>query len=87
MHRRDLDLDKSMVDLMSTVQDLSLGVKAVVATVPSRPSPVPMALNPANVSFTSISPPQQPTYKTIIQHQNGTKLDQTKQPKLQPPAT
>ena len=25
MHRRDLDVDKRMVDLMNTVQDLTLG--------------------------------------------------------------
>ena len=73
MHRRDLDVDKRMVDLMTTVQDLTLRVKAVVATVPSRPSPVPVALNPASISFTIASPPQQPTYKEVPQRQSGSK--------------
>ena len=49
MHRRDIDVNKRMVDLMTTIQELTLGVKAVMATVPSRPSPVPVALNPAKV--------------------------------------
>ena len=87
MPHRDSDVDKRMVDLMTTVQGFTPGVKAVVATVPSRPSPLPVALNPENASFTSASPPQQPTYKEEVQRQSGTKPDQTKQPKLQPPAT
>ena len=37
MYHRDLDVDKRMVDLMTTVQDLTLGVKTVAATVPNRP--------------------------------------------------
>ena len=58
MHRRDLNVDKRMVDLMTTVHDLTLGVKAVVGTVPSRPSPVPVALNPANMPSTGAHLPQ-----------------------------
>ena len=76
MHRRDLDVDKRMVDLMTTVQDLTLGVKAVVATVPSRPSPVPVALNPANAPSDNASSIQQPTNREIVQRQSRTKLDQ-----------
>ena len=87
MHHRHLDVDKRMVNLKTTVQDLTLAVKAVVATVPSRLSPLPVALNPARVSFTSASPPQQHTYKEVAQHQSGSKPDKTNQPKLQPPAT
>ena len=87
MHRRDLDVDKRQVDLMTTVQDLTLGVKTVVATVPNRPPPVPVALNPADVPSTSAFPSQHPTYREITQRQSLTKTDQTKQPKLQPPST
>ena len=76
MHRRDIDVDKRMVDLMTTVQDLTLGVKAVVATVPSRPSPVPVALNPANVPSTNESSIQQPTNREVVQRQSRTKPDQ-----------
>ena len=87
MHRRDLDVDKRMVDLMTTVQDLTLGVKTVIATIPSRSSPVPVALNPADAPSTSALPTQRPTYREVAQRQNVMKNDHTKQPKLQPPAT
>ena len=87
MHRRDLDVDKRIVDLITTVQDLTLGVKTVVATVPNRPSPVPVALNSADVPSTSAFHTQHPTYREIAQRQSVTKTDQAKQPKLQPPAT
>ena len=86
MDRRDLDVDKRIVDLMTTVQDLTLGVKTVVATVPNRPSPVPVALNSADVPSTSAFHTQHPTYREIAQRQSVTKTDQTKKPKLQPPA-
>ena len=76
MHRRDIDVDKRMVDLMTTVQDLTLGVKAIMATVPSRPSPVPVALNPANVPSTNESSIQQPTNREVVQRQSRTKPDQ-----------
>ena len=76
MHRRDIDVEKRMLDLMTTVQELTQGVKAVVATVPSRPSLVPLALNPANVSVTIAFPPQQPNYIEMVQRQSGSKPDQ-----------
>ena len=76
MHRREIDVDKRMVDLMTTVQELTLGVKAVVATVPSRPSHVPVALNPANVPSTNESSIQQPTNREVVQRQSRTKPDQ-----------
>ena len=76
MHRRDIDVDKRMVDLITTVQDLSLGVKAVVATVTSRPSPVAVALNAANVPSTSAFSTKPPTNREIVQRQSGTKPDQ-----------
>ena len=46
MHRRDLDVDKRMIDLMTTVQDLTLGLKTVAARVPNSPAPVPLARRP-----------------------------------------
>ena len=76
MHRRDKDVDKRMVDLMTTVQDLTLRVKALVATVPSRPSPVPVALNAGNVPSTSAFSTQPPTNREVVQRQSGTKPDQ-----------
>ena len=87
MHRRDLDVDKRMVDLMTTVQDLTLGVKTVAARVPNCPSPVPLALDLAKVPSTSALPTQRPTYRDIAQRQTVIKPSTTKQPKLQPPAT
>ena len=44
MHRRDLDVDKCMVDLMTTFQDFTLGVKTVAARVPNSPSPCEHAI-------------------------------------------
>ena len=55
MHRRDLDVDKRMVDLMTTVQDLTLGVKTVAARVLNSPSPVLQALDPAKEPSTCVS--------------------------------
>ena len=78
MHRRDREVDKRMVDLMTTVPDLTLGVKTVVATAASRPPPVPVAPTAANVLSTDAFPTQQPTYREIVQRQSGTKPDQRK---------
>ena len=61
MHRRDRDVDRRMVDLMTTVQDLTLGVKTVVATAASRPPPVPVKPTAANVLSTDAFPTQQST--------------------------
>ena len=75
MNRRDIDVDKRMVDLISTVQDLT-AVKAVVTAAPSRPSPVPVALNAANVPSTSAFPTQQPIYREVVQCYSGTQPEQ-----------
>ena len=48
MHRRDTYVEKRMVDLLTTVQGLTLGLTAVVietAAVPSRRPPMPVAFN------------------------------------------
>ena len=86
MHRRDLDVDKRMVDLMATVQDLTLGVKTVAARVPSCPSPVPLALNSANMPSLSAPPMHRSTYREVVQRQTDAKPYYSKQPKLQTPA-
>ena len=81
MHRRDTDVDKRMVDLLTTVQGLTLGAKAVVtqiAAVPSRRPPMPVAFNSANVPSTSAFPTQKHIYQSQSQ--------QNKQPELKPPA-
>ena len=76
VHRsRDKDVDKRIVDLITTVQALNLGVKAVVATVPCRPSPVTVALNAANVPSTSAFSTQPHTNREVVQRQSGTKPD------------
>ena len=72
---------------MITVQDLTQGVKTVVATIPNRPSPVPVAPNPADIPSSSAFPIQHPSYREVAKRQCATKPDQTKHPKLQPPAT
>ena len=81
MHRRDTDVCKRMVDLMTTVQNLTQGVKTVVtqtAAVLRRYPPTPVAFNSTNVPPTSAFPTQQLTYYSQSQ--------QTKQPQLPPPA-
>ena len=73
MHRRDIEVEKRMMDLMTTVQDSTLGVKDVVVATLSRPSPVPVALNPANApSASAFSTTQQPTYQETVQRHSGT---------------
>ena len=86
MHRRDLDVDKRMIDLMTTVQDLTLGVKTVAARVPNSPAPVPLALDPANIPSSSAPPTQRTTYREVAQRQMNIKPSYSKQPKLQTPA-
>ena len=86
MHHRVLDVDKRMVDLMTTVQDLTLGVKTVAARVPNCPSPVPLALDPVKVPSTSAPPTQQSTYREVAQRQMDIKPNYSKQPNLQTPS-
>ena len=85
MHRRDLDVDKHMVDLMTTVQNLTLGVKTVAARVPNSPPPVLLALDSANIPSSSAPPTQRSTYCEVAQRQMDIKPNYSKQPKLQTP--
>ena len=86
MHRRDLDVDKRMVGIMTTDQDLTLGVKTVAARVPNCHSQVPLALDPANIPSSSVPPTQQSTSREVSQRQMDIKPNYSKQPKLQTPA-
>ena len=74
---------------MTTVQDFTTAVKAVATqttTVLSRPPPVPVALNTAIVTSTSVFPTQQPAYREVAQRRRKTLSEHTKPPTLQPPA-
>ena len=74
---------------MTTVQDLTLGVKSVAArtvAVPNRPPPMPAAFDSGNVHSTSAFPRQQPTYWKVAQRSKDTQPVNAKQPRLQPPA-
>ena len=67
--RRDSDDKNCMIELMTAMNVLTLGVRAVVAkaaAAPSRPPPMPMAPNLATVPSTSaFPPPQQTTYRKV----------------------
>ena len=76
IHRRDTDVNKRIVEFMTTAQHVTLGLKTVVATVPSRPSRVSVGLNSANIPSTSAFPTQQSTSRKIAQRQSGIKPDQ-----------
>ena len=71
---------------MTTVQDLTLGVKTVAARVPNSLSPVPLALDPANIPSSSAPPTQRSTYREVAKRQMDIKPNYSKQPKLQTPA-
>ena len=88
MQRRDTDSNIRMVDLMTTMKDLTLGVKAIVSqTAVAHTQVAPVAtlpLNQANMPSTSApSPPAQATYRKIAQPS----VEQVKPPQLVPPDT
>ena len=67
IQRRDSDANMRMVDLMTTMKDLTLGVRATVsqtAAAHTQVAPVaPLTLNHANMPSNSASrPPAQATY-------------------------
>ena len=82
MHRRDMAVEKPMVDLLTTVQGLTLEVKIVLEAAPNRLSYVPVVLISANKPSTGAFLAQQPTYQEVFQRHSGTQSEQTKQPKL-----
>ena len=88
MQRRDTDANIRMVDLMTTMKDLTLGVRAIVSqTTAAQTQVAPVALltlSQANMLFISAAPPPaQATYRKIAQ----SSVEQVKPPKLVPPAT
>ena len=61
MQRRDSKAYNRMIDPMTTMQALTLGVKAIVlqtAAAPALPASAPLALNLANIPSTSAVPHQ-----------------------------
>ena len=87
MQRRHADANTRMVDLITTMHDLTLGVKAIVsqtAAVKAQVAPAPPAFNLANIPSTSAaSLLMQTTYREIAQPSVGP----TKPPKVKLPAT
>ena len=85
MQRRDMDGNVRMVDLMTTMQHLTLGVKAIVlqrAATQAQSAPrAPPKYQQADMPSTSAAP--QPPYRTVAQ----STAEQVRPPKLAPPAT
>ena len=88
MQRRETDANVRMVDLMTTMKDLTLGVRAMVsqagATQTQAAPMVPTTLNLNDVpSTTAPTPPIQVTYRKVAQRS----AEQTRPAKLISPAT
>ena len=70
MQRRDIDSNVRMADLMMAMQDLTLGVKAIVSQTPAQQtqtaSRVPQKYQQAEMPSTNEAP--QPHYRTVAQH-------------------
>ena len=85
MQRRDMDSNVRMADLMMAMQDLTLGVKAIVSQTPAQQtqtaSRMPQKYQQAEMPSTSEVP--QPHYRTVAQHT----VEPPRPPKLVPPAT
>ena len=85
MQRRDMDSNVRMADLMMAMQDLTLGVKAIVSQTPAQQtqtaSRVPQKYQQAEMPSTNEAP--QPHYRTVAQHT----VEPPRPPKLVPPAT
>ena len=85
MQRRDMDSNVRMADLMMAMQDLTLGVKAIVSQTPAPQAQTapraPQKYQQADMPSTSAAP--QPPYRTVAQHT----VEPARPPKLVPPAT
>ena len=85
MQRRDMDSNVRMADLMMAMQDLTLGVKAIVLQTPAQQaqmaSRIPQKYQRTEITSTSEAP--QPHYRTVAQHT----VEPPRPPKLVPPAT
>ena len=88
MQRRETDADARMIDLMTTMKDLTLGVRAmtsqtVAAQAKAAPA-VPIAPHPSDLPSTSaVLPPLQATYRKVALPS----VEQTEPLKLIPPPT
>ena len=88
MQRRETDADARMIDFMTTMKDLTLGVRAmasqtVAAQAKGAPA-APIAPHPSYLPSTSaVLPPLQATYRKVALPS----VEQTKPLKLIPPAT
>ena len=88
MQRRETDADACMIDLMTTMKDLTLGVRAMAsqtAAAQAKTAP-PASIAPHPNDFSSISAvplPVQTTYRKVAQ----SSVEQIKPLKLIPPAT
>ena len=88
IQRKETNADARMIELMTTMKDLTLGVRAmasqtVAAQAKAAPA-APIATHPSDIPSTSAVPPQlQATYRKVAL-QN---VEQTKPLKLSPPAT
>ena len=83
MQRRETDADARMIDLMTTMKDLTLGVKAM-ASQTAAASPAPIQPYHGDLPSTSTAPPpMQVTYRKVALPN----AEQIKPPKLIPPAT
>ena len=85
MQRRDIDSNVRMADLMMAMQDLTLGVKAIVSQTPAQQAQtaprIPQKYQQTEMPSTSEAP--QPQYRTVAQHT----VEPPRPPKLVPPAT
>ena len=85
MQRRDIDSNVRMADLMMAMQDLTLGVKAIVSQTPAQQAQtaprIPQKYQQTEIPSTSEAP--QPHYRTVAQHT----VEPPRPPKLMPPAT
>ena len=85
MQRRDMDSNVRMADLMMAMQDLTLGVKAIVSQTPApqaqTASRAPQKYQQADVPSKSAA--HQPPYWTVAQNT----AEPARPPKLVPPAT
>ena len=88
MQRRETDADTRMIDFMTTMKYLTLGVRAIAsqtAAVQARAAPVaPMVSHPSDLPSTSGAQlPTRATYRNVAQPN----IEQVKPLKLIPPAT
>ena len=82
MHRRDLDVDKRIVDLMTTVHVLTLGVKGGSGDCTKLSFTCAGGTKPCEYTIYRHISTSTTHLKKVFQRQSGTKPDQMKQPKF-----